>query len=91
MPESDAGSVGLIVFQVTVFWFCLTVVECFIYLFIYSIAGNAALPIPISVCSIVRRPKQWRGCQRLQFLTCAQIGLQIAFDWLCERRKESLH
>ena len=34
MPESDAGSVGLIVFQMTVFWFCLTVVECFISFFI---------------------------------------------------------
>ena len=40
-------------------------------------AARAALPIPISVCSIFCVFKQWYGCQCVGFLTCAQMLMHV--------------
>ena len=51
-------------------------------------AARAALPIPISVCSICRLSRQWYGCQCSGFLTCTQLLMHaIAHRRLYGHRK----
>ena len=46
-------------------------------------AARAALPIPISVCSIVRVSKQWCGCPCFGFLTCTRVQMHAMAHWGC--------
>ena len=46
-------------------------------------AARAALPIPISVCSIVRVSKQWCGCTCFGFLTCTRVQMHAMAHWGC--------
>ena len=46
-------------------------------------ATRSALPIPVSVCAILRVSKQCYGCQCLGFLTFAQMLVHSIEHWGC--------
>ena len=53
-------------------------------------AARAALPIPVSVCSIFCGSKQWHDCQCMEFLMCAQVFIHdIAHEGCVNTIRES--